>query len=95
LDARVVRLGESERRGLALLYCGASRVNRVLSQFHGEDLRWSVNTAHRRLTVGHYLYLSITFGTRKKVPSASGAFAKADSWDRDFRSPSGISSRFA
>src|ERR1700734_3467076 len=34
LDARVVRLGERERSGLALLYCGASRVNRVLSQFH-------------------------------------------------------------
>src|ERR1700735_679412 len=35
LDACVVRLGERKRSGPALLYCGASRVNRVLSQFHG------------------------------------------------------------
>jgi hypothetical protein len=61
-----------------------------------ENLKWRV-TLRRKLTTGHWplTYLSITFGTRKNVPSASGAFSSADSWDNDFRNPSGTSSRLA
>jgi hypothetical protein len=42
-----------------------------------------------------FRYLSITLGTRKNVPSESGAFARASSWGSDLRSPSGTSSRLA
>src|ERR1700746_2048340 len=43
----------------------------------------------------HSLYLSITFGTRKQVPSASGAFASARPWVKAFRRRSTTTSRFA